>query len=42
MGAHLHDDVRAALEEGLAESEGPDGLFAGASTWIVSASAPEG
>ena len=40
--AHLHDDVRAALREGLAEFEGPDGLRAGASTWIVSASAPEG
>ena len=40
--AHLHDDVRAALGEGLAEFEGPDGLLAGASTWIVSASAPEG
>jgi SAM-dependent methyltransferase len=40
--AHLHDDVRAALGEGLAEFEGPDGLRAGASTWIVSASAPEG
>jgi hypothetical protein len=40
--AHLHDDVRAALRAGLAEFEGPDGLRAGASTWIVSASAPEG
>jgi ubiquinone/menaquinone biosynthesis C-methylase UbiE len=40
--AHLHDDVRAALREGLAEFEGPAGLRAGASTWIVSASAPEG
>jgi ubiquinone/menaquinone biosynthesis C-methylase UbiE len=40
--AHLHDDVRAALREGLAEFEGPDGLRAGASTWIVSATAPEG
>jgi ubiquinone/menaquinone biosynthesis C-methylase UbiE len=40
--AHLHDDVRAALREGLGEFEGPDGLRAGASTWIVSASAPAG
>ncbi|HEV7362984.1 MAG TPA: class I SAM-dependent methyltransferase [Solirubrobacteraceae bacterium] len=40
--AHLHDDVRAALREGLAEFEGPDGLRAGASTWIVSASSPAG
>jgi ubiquinone/menaquinone biosynthesis C-methylase UbiE len=39
--AHLHDDVRAALRDGLAEFEGPDGLRAGASTWIVSAVAPE-
>jgi hypothetical protein len=38
----LDDDVRAALREGLAEFEGPAGLRAGASTWIVSASAPEG
>jgi SAM-dependent methyltransferase len=40
--AHLHDDVRAALRDGLAEFEGPDGLRAGASTWIVSASSPAG
>ena len=39
--AHLHDEVRAALREGLAEFEGPDGLRAPASTWIVSASAPQ-
>jgi hypothetical protein len=39
--AHLHEDVRTALREGLGELEGPDGLHAGASTWIVSASAPE-
>jgi ubiquinone/menaquinone biosynthesis C-methylase UbiE len=39
--AHLHDDVRTALRAGLGEFEGPDGLRAGASTWIVSASAPE-
>ena len=40
--AHLHDAVRVALREGLAEFEGPDGLRAPASTWIVSAFAPEG
>jgi hypothetical protein len=39
--AHLHDDVRTALRAGLGEFESPDGLRAGASTWIVSASAPE-
>jgi ubiquinone/menaquinone biosynthesis C-methylase UbiE len=40
--AHLHDAVRVALRDGLAEYDGPDGLHAPASTWIVSASAPEG
>jgi SAM-dependent methyltransferase len=40
--AHLHDAVRVALREGLAEFEGPDGLRAPASTWIVSAYTPEG
>jgi SAM-dependent methyltransferase len=40
--AHLHDDVRAALRDGLAEFEGPDGLRASASTWIVSAFVPQG
>jgi ubiquinone/menaquinone biosynthesis C-methylase UbiE len=39
--AHLHGDVRTALREGLGEFESPDGLRAGASTWIVSAFAPE-
>lgn len=39
--AHLHDDVRTALREGLGDFESPDGLRAGASTWIVSAFAPE-
>jgi SAM-dependent methyltransferase len=39
--AHRHDEVRAALREGLAEFAGPDGsLRAPASTWIVSATAP--
>ncbi|HTQ67691.1 MAG TPA: methyltransferase domain-containing protein [Solirubrobacteraceae bacterium] len=40
--AHLHDQVRGALEAGLREFEGPDGLVAPASTWIVSATAPSG
>jgi ubiquinone/menaquinone biosynthesis C-methylase UbiE len=35
--AHLHGQVRSALEEGLAEYAGPDGVRAPASTWIVSA-----
>jgi ubiquinone/menaquinone biosynthesis C-methylase UbiE len=35
--AHLHDEVRAALRAGLAEFDGPDGVRAPASTWIVSA-----
>jgi SAM-dependent methyltransferase len=39
--AHLHDDVRAALRDGLAEFQGPDGLRAPASTWIVSANAAQ-
>jgi hypothetical protein len=38
--AHLHDDVRQALRDGLREYEGPDGVRAPASTWIVSAVAP--
>jgi ubiquinone/menaquinone biosynthesis C-methylase UbiE len=39
---HLHDAVRVALRDGLTEFEGPDGVRAPASTWIVSASAREG
>jgi hypothetical protein len=39
--AHLHDAVRVALRDGLVEFEGPDGLRAPSSTWIVSASTPE-
>jgi ubiquinone/menaquinone biosynthesis C-methylase UbiE len=35
--AHLHDQVIEALRDGLAEFEGPEGVTAGASTWIVSA-----
>ena len=38
---HLHDAVRVALRDGLTEFEGPDGLRAPSSTWIVSAT-PEG
>ena len=38
--AHLQDEVRAALRDGLAEFETPDGLQAMASTWIVTASSP--
>jgi ubiquinone/menaquinone biosynthesis C-methylase UbiE len=38
--AHLHGQVRAALEEGFAEFTGPDGLRAPSSSWIVSAAAP--
>ena len=38
--AHLHGEVNAALREGLAEFEGPDGVRARASTWIVTASVP--
>jgi ubiquinone/menaquinone biosynthesis C-methylase UbiE len=35
--AHLHGEVRSALEAGIAEFAGPDGVRAPASTWIVSA-----
>lgn len=40
--AHLHEPIRAALREGLGEWDGPDGVIAPASTWIVSAVAPAG
>jgi ubiquinone/menaquinone biosynthesis C-methylase UbiE len=40
--SHLHDDVHAALREGLAEFAGPDGIRAPASTWIVTAAVPSG
>jgi SAM-dependent methyltransferase len=40
QAAHLHGDVEAALREGLAVFETPEGLMAPASTWIVSASTP--
>jgi SAM-dependent methyltransferase len=35
--AHLHGEVREALRAGLAEYDGPDGVRAPASTWIVTA-----
>jgi ubiquinone/menaquinone biosynthesis C-methylase UbiE len=35
--AHLHGEVRSALEAGMAEFAGSDGVHAPASTWIVSA-----
>ncbi len=38
--AHLHEPIREALREGLADWVTPDGLVAPASTWIVSASVP--
>jgi SAM-dependent methyltransferase len=38
--AHLHDEVHAALHEGLAVYDGPGGVRAPASTWIVTATAP--
>jgi ubiquinone/menaquinone biosynthesis C-methylase UbiE len=38
--AHLRDEVDAALREGLADFVGDDGVRAGASTWLVAASAP--
>jgi SAM-dependent methyltransferase len=38
--AHLHEPIREALREGLAEWATPEGIIAPASTWIVSASVP--
>jgi SAM-dependent methyltransferase len=38
--AHLHDDISAALREGLSEYAGRFGVKAPASTWIVAARAP--
>jgi SAM-dependent methyltransferase len=35
--AHLHEPIRQALCEGLADYDSPDGIRAPASTWIVSA-----
>jgi SAM-dependent methyltransferase len=36
--AHLHGEVREALRDGLGEFAGPDGVWAPASTWVVTAS----
>jgi ubiquinone/menaquinone biosynthesis C-methylase UbiE len=38
--AHLHDRVNEALSAGMAELDGGDGVRAGSSTWIVTATAP--
>jgi SAM-dependent methyltransferase len=38
--SHLHGEVRQALRDGLAEFARADGLWAQASTWIVSARVP--
>ncbi len=38
--AHLHERVHEELRAGLAEFETPDGLYAPASTWIVTARVP--
>ena len=39
--AHLHDDIHAALRDGLAEYAGRFGVKAPASTWIVAARAAD-
>jgi SAM-dependent methyltransferase len=38
--AHLHEPIRQALREAMAEFASPAGVFAPASTWIVSARSP--
>jgi SAM-dependent methyltransferase len=38
---HLHEPIRLALRQGMAEFAGPDGVIAPASTWIVTARAPD-
>lgn len=38
--AHLEEPVREALRDGLAEFVAPEGVVAGASTWIVTATTP--
>jgi SAM-dependent methyltransferase len=40
--AHLHGQVNQALRDGMADFAGPDGVRAGASTWIVTATTPAG
>jgi len=37
---HLHEPVADALRKGFADWQGPDGVVAPASTWIVTADAP--
>jgi SAM-dependent methyltransferase len=37
---HLHGKVHQALRDGMAEFDGPDGVRAHASSWIVTAAAP--
>jgi ubiquinone/menaquinone biosynthesis C-methylase UbiE len=39
--AHLHDKVRSALREGMSEFVRDGAVWAGASTWIVSATTPQ-
>jgi SAM-dependent methyltransferase len=39
---HLHGQVREALHAGLAEYDGPDGVWAPASTWVVTARRSDG
>ncbi len=39
--AHLHEPVAEALREGLSEWDGPDGVIAPASTWLVTARVPD-
>jgi SAM-dependent methyltransferase len=39
-GERMRPTIEAALREGLAEFEGPDGVTAPASTWIIGARAP--
>jgi len=38
---HLHDEVKQALRDGFEQWNGPDGVSAPASTWIVSARVPD-
>ena len=38
--AHRHEDIRSALQEGLAKLETENGVEGMASTWIVSAVSP--
>jgi ubiquinone/menaquinone biosynthesis C-methylase UbiE len=38
--AHVHEEVHAALEQGLGDYASPEGVIAPASTWIVSALNP--